>query len=228
MELLRRFRAGGSGPCRSGRCGTHRDGRLKDALAWRREMVMPLGFPSDDEALRVSPCRPAWAPQSHHRALADGRAGSGADRPRAVRRLPASPSSSRWEAASGRDRLDAVTGEPVTIEARCRDRRRRGAQHGAERRRHRDGGSGRSRLISSGWSSWRVSTGAVGDRRHALYVLTASRRGGRGAGEARQRGSLGPVAESDRSAHRGWTTLTIGIGSSGWIRAGTGGHGPRG
>jgi hypothetical protein len=38
-------------------------------LASSDGVVMPLGYPSDDEAARVSPTRPAWAPQSHHEPL---------------------------------------------------------------------------------------------------------------------------------------------------------------
>ena len=30
---------------------------------------MPLGYPSDDEATKVSPTRPSWTPQSHYEPL---------------------------------------------------------------------------------------------------------------------------------------------------------------
>jgi len=42
---------------------------VTSTLASSDGVVMPLGYPSDDEAARVSPTRPAWAPQSHHEPL---------------------------------------------------------------------------------------------------------------------------------------------------------------
>lgn len=64
MELMRRF--GLEEAVRAGAAEVDPTALVTPTLASGDGMVMPLGFPSDDEAAEVSPTRPAWAPQSHH------------------------------------------------------------------------------------------------------------------------------------------------------------------
>jgi 2-polyprenyl-6-methoxyphenol hydroxylase-like FAD-dependent oxidoreductase len=63
MELMRRF--GLEAAVRAGAADVDPTALVTPTLASSDGIVMPLGYPSDDEAARVSPTRPAWAPQSH-------------------------------------------------------------------------------------------------------------------------------------------------------------------
>jgi putative polyketide hydroxylase len=57
VELLRRF--GLEEAVRAGAADVEPTALVTPTLASREGTVMPLGYPSDDEAMRVSPCRPA-------------------------------------------------------------------------------------------------------------------------------------------------------------------------
>jgi putative polyketide hydroxylase len=63
MELMRRF--GLEEAVRAGATEVDPTALVTPTLASSEGVVMPLGYPSDAEAARVSPTRPAWAPQSH-------------------------------------------------------------------------------------------------------------------------------------------------------------------
>ncbi|MBW3546523.1 MAG: FAD-dependent monooxygenase [Actinobacteria bacterium] len=67
MELMRRF--GLEEAVRAGAADVEPTALATPTLASNEGMVMPLGYPSDKEARRVSPARPAWTPQSHHEPL---------------------------------------------------------------------------------------------------------------------------------------------------------------
>lgn len=67
MELLRRF--GLEQPVRAGAADVEPTALVTRTLASGEGAVMTLGYPSDEEAARVSPCRPSWTPQSHHEPL---------------------------------------------------------------------------------------------------------------------------------------------------------------
>jgi 2-polyprenyl-6-methoxyphenol hydroxylase-like FAD-dependent oxidoreductase len=68
MELMRRF--GLEDAVRAGAAEVDPTALITATLASSGEgMVMPLGYPSADEAARVSPTGPAWVPQSHHEPL---------------------------------------------------------------------------------------------------------------------------------------------------------------
>jgi putative polyketide hydroxylase len=64
MELMRRF--GVERELRAGAADVDSTALVTATLTSGDSVVMPLGYPSDDEARAVSPCRPAWTPQSHH------------------------------------------------------------------------------------------------------------------------------------------------------------------
>jgi 2-polyprenyl-6-methoxyphenol hydroxylase-like FAD-dependent oxidoreductase len=67
MELMRRF--GLEDAVRAGAADVDPTALVTSTLTSTEGRVMPLGYPSDAEAERVSPTRPAWAPQSHHEPL---------------------------------------------------------------------------------------------------------------------------------------------------------------
>jgi 2-polyprenyl-6-methoxyphenol hydroxylase-like FAD-dependent oxidoreductase len=64
MELMRRF--GLEDAIRAGAADVRIAAWVTPDLASGEGSEMPLGYPSDAEALRASPTRPAWAPQDHH------------------------------------------------------------------------------------------------------------------------------------------------------------------
>jgi putative polyketide hydroxylase len=129
---------------------------------------MPLGYPSDDEAARVSPTRPAWAPQSHLEPLL-------------LAHLQASPSATvrfgtqllALEQVGDRVRatvLDRASGYTQQIEARyviAAD-----GAHSAVRREMAIAMDGSDDLGMYERVEFAASLdAAVGARRHALYVL---------------------------------------------------------
>lgn len=68
MELMRRI--GLEDAVRAGAADVDPTALVTPTLAAAPDgVVMPLGYPSDAEAALASPCRPAWAPQSHHEPL---------------------------------------------------------------------------------------------------------------------------------------------------------------
>jgi putative polyketide hydroxylase len=67
MELMRRFEL--EEAVRAGAAEVDPTALVTPTLASSEGVVMPLGYPSDDEAAKVSPTRPAWAPQSHYEPL---------------------------------------------------------------------------------------------------------------------------------------------------------------
>lgn len=67
MELMRRF--GIEDAVRAGAPDVSPTALVTPTLTSADGTVMPLGYPSDEEALEVSPTRPAWAPQFHHEPL---------------------------------------------------------------------------------------------------------------------------------------------------------------
>jgi 2-polyprenyl-6-methoxyphenol hydroxylase-like FAD-dependent oxidoreductase len=64
MELMRRW--GLEDAVRAGAPDVIPRAWVTRDLACGEGTEMPLGYPSDEEAAAVSPCRPAWAPQDHH------------------------------------------------------------------------------------------------------------------------------------------------------------------
>jgi putative polyketide hydroxylase len=64
MELMRRW--GLEDAVRAGAPDVIPQAWVTADLACGEGIEMPLGYPSDEEAAVVSPCRPAWAPQDHH------------------------------------------------------------------------------------------------------------------------------------------------------------------
>jgi 2-polyprenyl-6-methoxyphenol hydroxylase-like FAD-dependent oxidoreductase len=64
MELMRRF--GLEEAVRAGAADVDPTALVTPTLTSIEGMVMPLGYPSDDEAAAISPCRPSWTPQAHH------------------------------------------------------------------------------------------------------------------------------------------------------------------
>jgi 2-polyprenyl-6-methoxyphenol hydroxylase-like FAD-dependent oxidoreductase len=67
MELLRRF--GLEDPVRAEAADVEPTALITPTLSSTGGTVMPLGYPSDHDAAKVSPTRPAWTPQSHHEPL---------------------------------------------------------------------------------------------------------------------------------------------------------------
>jgi putative polyketide hydroxylase len=64
MELMRRF--GLEDAVRAGAADVKIRAWVTPTLASSEGAEMPLGYPTDEEALQVSPTRPAWVPQDHH------------------------------------------------------------------------------------------------------------------------------------------------------------------
>jgi len=67
MELMRRI--GLEDAVRAGAADVEPTALVTSTLTSTEGSVIPLGFPSDTEAAEASPCRPAWAPQSHYEPL---------------------------------------------------------------------------------------------------------------------------------------------------------------
>jgi putative polyketide hydroxylase len=67
MELMRRF--GLEEAVRAGAADVDPTALVTPTLSSTEGMVMPLGYPTDEEAARVSPSRPSWTPQAHHEPL---------------------------------------------------------------------------------------------------------------------------------------------------------------
>ena len=67
MELMRRF--GLEQQVRAGAADVEPTALVTHTLAFGEGAVMTLGYPSDEEAAKVSPCRPSWTPQAHHEPL---------------------------------------------------------------------------------------------------------------------------------------------------------------
>jgi len=67
MELMRRI--GLEGAVRAGAADVDPTALVTRTLTSSDGVVMPLGYPSDAEAAVVSPTRPSWTPQSHHEPL---------------------------------------------------------------------------------------------------------------------------------------------------------------
>lgn len=166
VELLRRF--GLEEAVCAGAADVEPTALVTPTLASTDGAVMPLGYPSDDEALRVSPCRPAWAPQNHYEPLlfAELEAAPTAEVRFGIRLLALEQVGDRIRATL----LDAVTGERVNVEAQYVI----GADgaHSTVR-----GAVGLRMEGPDDLADYeRVEfvaylDEAVGDRRHALYVL---------------------------------------------------------
>jgi putative polyketide hydroxylase len=166
MELMRRF--GLEERVRAGAADVESTALVTRVLASSDGVVMPLGYPSDDEAARVSPTRPAWAPQSHHEPLL-------------LARLQSAPSASvrfgaellALEPAGDRVRatvIDRATGDLRQIDARYVI----GADgaHSVVRREMAIAMQGPDDLDVYERLEFRASLDdAVAARRHALYVL---------------------------------------------------------
>lgn len=67
MELLRRFDL--EEVVRAGAADVEPTALVTPTLSSSDGTVMALGYPSDDEAAKVSPTRPSWTPQSHYEPL---------------------------------------------------------------------------------------------------------------------------------------------------------------
>ena len=67
MELMRRF--GLEEAVRAGAADVEPTALVTATLTSSEGTVTPLGYPSDAEAAALSPSRPAWAPQAHHEPL---------------------------------------------------------------------------------------------------------------------------------------------------------------
>ncbi|MFN2607501.1 MAG: FAD-dependent monooxygenase [Acidimicrobiales bacterium] len=67
MELMRRF--GIEEAVRAGAADVEPTALVTPTLASSEGHVMPLGYPSDDEAAEASPSRPSWTPQDRHEPL---------------------------------------------------------------------------------------------------------------------------------------------------------------
>ncbi len=67
MELMRRF--GLEADVRAGAAEVDPTALVTSTLMSGDGVVMPLGYPSDAEAAAVSPTRPSWTPQDHHEPL---------------------------------------------------------------------------------------------------------------------------------------------------------------
>ncbi len=67
MELMRRF--GLEEAVRADAADVDPTALVTATLTASDGVVMPLGYPSDAEAAAVSPTRPSWTPQSHHEPL---------------------------------------------------------------------------------------------------------------------------------------------------------------
>jgi putative polyketide hydroxylase len=67
MELMRRF--GLEEAVRDGAADVNPTALVTPTLSSTEGVVMPLGYPSDEEAAVVSPSRPSWTPQAHHEPL---------------------------------------------------------------------------------------------------------------------------------------------------------------
>jgi putative polyketide hydroxylase len=166
MELMRRF--GLEEGVRAGAADVDPTALVTFTLASSDGVVMPLGYPSDDEAARVSPTRPAWVPQSHYEPLL-------------LAYLQAAPSATvrfgtqllAVEQAGDRVRatvIDRASGDTRQIEARyviAAD-----GAHSAVRREMAIAMQGPDDLAVYERVEFVASLDdAVGARRHALYVL---------------------------------------------------------
>ena len=131
-------------------------------------MVMPLGYPSDAEAAAVSPTRPSWTPQSHHEPLL-------------LAHLQASPTATVWFGALlvGLDQ-DEGRVEATVLDRASGEQRRVGAQyaiaadgaHSTARAQLGIAMEGPDELEAYERVEFLAALDeAVGDRRHALYVL---------------------------------------------------------
>ena len=153
---------------RAGAADVESTALVTTTLASSDGTVMPLGYPSADEALRVSPCRPAWVPQNHYEPLlfAALDAAPTAQLRFAIRFTGLEEMGSGVRAAL----VDSVTGAPVTVEAQYVI----GADgaHSAVRAAVGIVMEGPDDLADYERVEFVACLDeAVGDRRHALYVL---------------------------------------------------------
>jgi 2-polyprenyl-6-methoxyphenol hydroxylase-like FAD-dependent oxidoreductase len=166
MELLRRF--GLEDAVRAGAADVDPTALVTPTLTSGDGMVMPLGYPSDAEAAAVSPTRPSWTPQSHHEPLL-------------LAHLQASQTATVWLGAQliGLDQ-DEGRVQATVLERASGEQRRVGAQYAIAA----DGAHSTTRaqlgIAMEGPDELEVYERveflaaldeAVGDRRHALYVL---------------------------------------------------------
>jgi len=166
MELMRRF--GLEDAVRAGAADVDPTARVTPTLRSTEGMVMPLGYPSDAEAARVSPSRPSWTPQAHHEPLL-------------LAHLQASPTATvRFaEQFVGLDQDDA--GVRATLVDRASGERRQLAArylvaadgaHSTARTALGISMEGPDELAVYERVEFRAALDeAVGERRHALYVL---------------------------------------------------------
>ena len=130
---------------------------------------MPLGHPSDEEAAAVSPSRPAWAPQDHHEPILLSH----------LRQMPAATIRFRCELTELRQDdagvhavlLDRATATPSEVAAQyviAAD-----GAHSTVREQLGIGMDGPGHLADYERTEFFAPlTGAAGDRRYALYVIT--------------------------------------------------------
>jgi putative polyketide hydroxylase len=166
MELMRRF--GLEEAVRAGAADVDPTALVTPTLSSTEGMLMPLGYPSDDEATKVSPTRPSWTPQSHYE-------------PILLAHLQASPSATvrfgtklvglqQDEARVRATVLDRASGERHEVEAKyaiAAD-----GAHSAVRRELGIAMEGPDDLAVYERVEFLAALDhVVGDRRHALYVL---------------------------------------------------------
>ena len=115
MELLRRF--GLEEAVRAGAADVEPTALATPTLAFSDGMVIPLGYPSDEEAARVSPTRPSWTPQAHHGNRSCWLT-SKQHRRRRCGSVPSSSPSTRTRTAFEANVLDVASGHKQQVEAR--------------------------------------------------------------------------------------------------------------
>ena len=166
MELMRRF--GLEAAVRAGAADVDPTALVTPSLTSSDGMLMSLGYPSDEEAATVSPCRPAWTPQAHHEPIL--LAHLSAFRTASVRFGAQLVALDQHEAAVRASLLDVASGELQQVEARYLI-----AADGAHSTARTEFGiamEGPDELAVYERVEFRAALDrAVGDRRHALYVL---------------------------------------------------------
>jgi putative polyketide hydroxylase len=167
MELMRRW--GLADAVRAGAPDVIPRAWVTADLACGEGTEMPLGYPSDEEAAAVSPCRPAWAPQDHHEPVLLAH----------LRRLPSATVRFGCE-------LTGLSQDHDGVRAVLADRRTgRTSQVGAQYVIAADGAHSRVReLLGIGMAGpdhladyeraefTAPLADVAGDRRYALYVIT--------------------------------------------------------
>jgi putative polyketide hydroxylase len=167
MELMRRW--GLEDAVRAGAPEVIPRAWVTQDLACGEGAEMPLGYPSDEEAAAVSPCRPAWAPQDHHEPLLLAH----------LRQLPGATVRFGCElTALSQDRAGV---HAVLLDHRTAASSQVGAQyviaadgaHSRVREQLGIGMAGPDHLADYERAEFSAPLAAVaGDRRYALYVIT--------------------------------------------------------